>query len=423
MIMMKRKFKMSAVALVLGASAVLSAPAALAQTAPIVCPGYEKDKTNLVGERTGKKVQKAFELYNEELVNEALDVLYEIDPSDDFDKAYVNRFIGNLLAAMEGQGGKAYTYLVKAVENKALNDLEHAQTLKLLGDLSMQEEKYNDAVNWYGQWMDFTCKEDADVYTRLTQAYYESKQLDKMIEPADKAIALYEKPNKNPYVLKLTSYYERKMYKETVEVAEELVRNFPEEPRWWTQLGMFYLQVEEYKKALSIFELADMQGFLEKESEVKALSQLYQSNGMPYRGAKTLEKFIKAGVLEEDAEMTASIANAYHSAKEFKTAAKLYGKAAVASSDPEYFRKQGTLLLVAEDYKGAVKALEKALERGIEDPEKIHFTLMEANFYAGDYRAAYAHVREARKDRSLRRNADAWEPYIKEKAKNRGIKL
>ena len=189
--MMKRSFKMSAVALVLGAGAVLSAPAALAQTSPVVCPGYEKGKTTLVGERTGKKVQKAFEFYNEDLVDEALNVLYEINPSDDFDKAYVNRFIGNLLAAQEGQGGKAYSYLVDSVKNKVLNDLEHAQTLKLLGDLSMQEEKYNDAVKWYNQWMDFTCKEDADVYTRLTQAYYESKQLDKMIEPADRAIALY----------------------------------------------------------------------------------------------------------------------------------------------------------------------------------------------------------------------------------------
>ena len=30
---------------------------------------------------------------------------------------------------------------------------------------------------------------------------------------------------------------------------------------------------------------------------------------------------------------------------------------------------------------------------------------------------------EAKKDNSVRRNASAWEPYIREKAKNRGIKL
>ena len=421
--MMKRIFKMSTVALVLGAGAVLSAPVAFAQSAPVVCPGYEKGKTTLVGERTGKKVQKAFEFYNLDQVDEALNVLYDIDSSDDFDKAYVQRFIGNLLAAQEGQGAKATGYLVNSVEPKVLNDLEHSQTLKLLGDLSMQENQYTDAVKWYNAWMDFTCKEDADVYTRLAQAYYESKQLDKMIEPADRAIALYEEPNKNPYVLKLTSYYERKMYPQTVAVAEELVRNFTEEPRWWTQLGFFYLLVEDYKKGLSTFELAYSQGYLKKDSEVKTLSQLYQTNGMPYQAAKVLEDNLASGLLEGDATLLASIANAYHQAKNYKTAAKLYAKAAAKSSDPEHYRKEGTLLLVAEDYKGAIKALENALERGIEDPAKIHFTLMEANFYAGNYRAAYTHVQEAKKDRSLRRNAAAWEPYIKEKAKNRGINI
>jgi tetratricopeptide (TPR) repeat protein len=92
-----------------------------------------------------------------------------------------------------------------------------------------------------------------------------------MVEPADKAIALYEEPNKNPYVLKLTSFYERKMFPETVLVAEELVRKFPETPNWWTQLGFFYLLIEDYKKGLSTFELAYMQDYLKKEQEIKTL--------------------------------------------------------------------------------------------------------------------------------------------------------
>lgn len=420
---MMKTFKMSAIALVMGIGAVASAPAMAQSSSAVVCPGYEKGKTQLVGERTGKKVQNAFEAYNEDKVNEALDILYDIDPSDDFDKAYVSRFIGNLLAGQEGNGGKALGYLRDAVQPKVLNDTEHAQTLKLVGDLSMQEEKYSDAISWYKDWMEFTCKENADVYTRLAQAYYESKQLDKMIEPADKAIALYDEPNKNPYVLKLTSYYERKMYPETVAVAEKLVTYFPENKGWWTQLGFFYMLVEDFKKALSTFDIAYMQGYLEKPSEVKTLSQLYATNGMPWRAAKILEEHVESGFIEDDADMLANIANSYHQAKNYETAANFYGRAAKKSSDPEYFRKQGTLLLVAQDYKGAIEALNMALDRGAESPASIHFSLMEANFYSGNFKAAYRHVQEAKKDRAVRRNAVAWEPYIKEKAKNRGIEI
>lgn len=422
--MMKKSFKMSAVALVMGFGAAVAAPAAMAQsTAPVVCPGYEKGKTTLVGERTGKKVQRAFEAYNEDKVDEALEILYDIDTSDEFDSAYVGRFIGNLLAAREGEGARALNYLTSAVETKVLNDTEHAQTLKLVGDLSMQEEKYNDAIMWYKKWMDFTCKENPDVYTRMAQAYYESKQLDKIVEPADKAIALYEEPNKNPYVLKLTSFYERKMYPETVAVAEELVENFPETGRWWTQLGFFYLLVEDFKKGLATFDLAYEQGFLKKENELKTLAQLYATNGIPFKSAQLMEKYIETGLIADDADILASVANSYHQAKNYDTAAEFYGKAAQKSSDPEHFQKQGTLLLVAEDYDGAIRALNQALERGAEEPAKIHFSLMEANFYKGDFKAAYRHVQEAKKDRAMRRNASAWEPYIKEKAKNRGIDI
>jgi hypothetical protein len=49
--------------------------------------------------------------------------------------------------------------------------------------------------------------------------------------------------------------------------------------------------------------------------------------------------------------------------------------------------------------------------------------MMQANFDNGDFKSAYKHVKEAKKDKSTARNARSWEPYIKEKAKNRGIRL
>ena len=421
--MIKNVIKTSLLASVLGGSLLISANVSAQSTPPIACPGYEKGKTSLVGERTGKKVQRAFEAYQQDLVDEALEILYDIDAKDDFDKAYVGRFIGNLLAAMEGQGGKALGYLNSAVSPRVLNDNEHVATLRLIGDLSMQEKKYVNAIEHYEKWMEVTCKEGADVYTLIAQAYYELGQLDKVIEPADKSIALYEEPNKNPYILKLTSFYERKLYPQTVKVAEDLVKNFPEDKQWWTQLGFFYMLVEDYPRALSTFEIAYGQGYLTKVSEIKAFAQLYATNDVPIKSAKIQDKYIKEGLIPRDADSLAALANTYHQAKEYNEAANFYGQAASLSSDPEHFRKQGVLLLTAERYKESIVALNKALERGAEDPGRIHFSLMEANFYAGDFRAAMMHVKEAKKDSSTRRNASAWEPYIREKAKNRGIKV
>ena len=74
-------------------------------------------------------------------------------------------------------------------------------------------------------------------------------------------------------------------------------------------------------------------------------------------------------------------------------------------------------------YLGAIQALEKAIEMGADSQGRIHIALMEANIYIGSLRTAYSHAEKAKKFRNVARNARAWAPYIKEKAKNRGIKL
>ncbi|MFQ3235979.1 MAG: tetratricopeptide (TPR) repeat protein [Paraglaciecola sp.] len=405
------------------AVSTLGSSFASAQSAAVVCPDYKRGPTNIPGERTGKKVQKAFEAYSNDLVDEALTILYDIDTSQSFDRAFTDRFIGNLLATKSESGAKALEYLEKSVSSKALNDTEQAGTLRLIADLNMQEKRYEKAVGWYQQWMDFTCKEDADVYLRMGQALYENQQYADMIAPLNKSITLDDKPNKNAYALKLTSYYSRKLFKETVEVAEEMVKIFPENKANWTQLGFFYMLVEDYKKGLSAFEMAYNQGYLTKASEIKALTQLYATNEIPYKAAWLYEKHMKEGLFEKDEKVLSSLANSWHQAKDYKKAAAYYGEAAKISSDPELYRKQGTLLLSSEQYKDALQALQMALDTGADDIGRIHMAMMEANFYTGNFRSAHKHVLEAKKDKSTARSARSWEPYIKEKAKNRGITL
>ena len=413
--------KISAVSVI--SLGIVAAPIASAQSLPVACPGYKPPSTKIPNAKVGKKVQAAYEAYSADMIDEAIVILKDITAKDDYDRAFVDRFLGNLLAAQEGQANNALDYLLRSVKVKQLNDGDHAATLRLVADLNMQQRQFKQAIDWYQQWMDFTCKEDPDVYTRIAQGFYETQQLPKMIEPADKAIALYEKPNKNPYVMKLTSYYERKMYKETIDIAETLVQLFPENKQWWTQLGFFYMLEENYEKALRTFELAYTQGFLDKASQIKTFAQLYGTLEIPHKSAKIYEKYIGTGLLEKNVDNYSRTANAYHRSKQYLKAAEYYGKAGDLSGDAEHFRKQGTLLLTAERYPQAIAALQKALDKGSKKEGAIHMSLMESYFYQAKFKEAYVHVKKAIADKETSRNAKAWEPYIKEKAKNRGIKI
>ena len=294
-----------------------------------------------------------------------------------------------LLASQDGKSQESLTFLARAVETKILNDGDYASITKAVGDLSLNEEKYEDALKYYQRWMDFTCKEDANVYLRMAKAYLDLKQYDKVIGPADNAIRTFDKPNKNAYALKVSAYYESKKIPEAIDVVETVVQLFPDDKTWWNRLGMFYLLEERYDDALSVFELSYKQGFLTTKSQINTLAQLYSSQDVPFKAAEIQAKYVKSGLLDGDEKTLANVAALYARSKNFKKAADFYGRAAKIENNPEYLSKKGEMLLTAEDYKGAITALEAALAQNVEKEGRVSYSLMEAYFYTGDFRKAF----------------------------------
>ena len=384
----------------------------------------KKRKTQLVGPTVGKKVGKAFELYSADDLDGALAILLDIKAKKAYDKAYVSYFIAQMYATKGKHEKEAIEYLKRAVEPDILNTADHAGGLKLLADLQMQTKDYKNALKNYKVWMDFTGKEDAATYVKMSQAYYSLKQLDKMIKPADKAIKLYgENQNQNPYILKITSYYERKMYKEALKVLETVVQIFPDKKQYWTQLGMFYMLTEDYPKALATLDLAYKQGFLNKESEIKTLANLYASNEIPYKSATLLEKHIASGLIKRDDKSLATLANAWHAAQHIDKAANYYLELAKMTDKAKFYRKAAMLLKQDEQYARAIKVFKKALEKTTDNKGRIYMAMAESYFYLEKYKQAYAAIKKAMADPKSRKGAKGWESFIKDTAKRKNVSV
>lgn len=422
----KQLYVASAVAVALSIPMQVSAQQAPKKKAalppsPIQCAGHEKRKTSIPGQKVGKKVTEALEFYNADNVDEAINVLKSIK-ADGFDKAFAHNFLARVLAGA-GKYDESLKYLKRAVNSKVLNDREQVDGIKLIADLNIQDGKYRESIKWYKEWLKVTCKDDYDVYFRMANAHYQLEEWANIIEPINKAIQFAEKPNKTAFALKMTSYFNRKMYKEAIEVQEVALKAFPEDKGMWSQLGMLYMTVEDHRKALSTFEIAYGQGYITKPAELRALSQLYTMNDVPYKAATVLEKHVSAGDVPKDVKTLSSIAGSYHQALEFRKAAEYYGKAADLESDPDLYYKQGRMLYSAERPNEAIKALQKSLDEGFDKPGTVHLLIMEAHFYKGRYKQAYYHLQQAKKDKSTSRRARSWESYVKEKAKNNGVAL
>ncbi|KAA1161075.1 tetratricopeptide repeat protein [Pseudoalteromonas fuliginea] len=419
---MRNFSKVTALAILMSVSGATLTASVLAAPDYAKIEERKKAKTKIMGERTGKKVIKAFDLYGEEKVEEAIVLLKDIDPSNDFDKATVNRYLGSMYAQVE-KYDEAIKYTKQAVAPDVLNFADQEQSLKLLGDLLIGTQKYQEAKKAYLAWIDFTGDEDPKVYTRIAQANYELKQFRDVFGPADKAISLQKEPNKAPYQLKLGSYFELKDYNNMVKVGEEIVRVWPDDKKAWVSLGKYYLQTENYKKGLSTMEVAFNQGFFEAEVDYKVLSNFYSLNEIPFKAAVTLEKAIKEKNVKRTKQNVSAIASNYHRSKDLVKAAKYYEEAAKFDEDAELYRKAGSLLLQSEKFSAAVVRLNKALELGSDRKGTIYSDLAEAYYYQGKYKQAHAAITKAMDDPRTRKFAKGWATYIKDKAARNGVKI
>lgn len=381
-----------------------------------------------VAERVGRRIMAAFELYEADDLNGAIAELAEAEPRDEFDIAYVNRFLGAFYAADE-QGAKALDLLTKAVEADVLGWTDQAAAMKLLADLNLQEENYQNAIKYYGRWLQFTGEANPDVFLRIANAYYELKQFDKIIQPADLALRAYDEPNKNPYVLKVASYYEREMFAEAIEVLEAGLNQIPTEKIWWVQLANFYMIEEQIAKGLQTIEIAYLAGYLSSENHYRILIQLYGNSEIPYKSAMLMARHFEAGDVEKTELNARSAATSYEAAREFYSAAKWYGIAAELSDSAadraKNLQRQGTALLRAERFEEAAVVYNKALDAGLEqdDEGKVYMSLAEAHLYSNKYQDAITAARKASEYEDQRRGARSWIGYIQNVAQRRGVSL
>ena len=382
----------------------------------------DKRQSRAVGESAAKKVQKSFGAYTEGNLDQAIAILLEANAKNDFDKAYVDRMLGNFYAE-KGQMKTAIKYLKTAVDADILGGTDHAATMRLYADLLLQEKKFKEAIPYYYKWMDFTCKADAQMYRRIGIAYTELKDWNKVLQVADKGLTLAESPDKGLYQMKLTAYFNQKKYKEAVKVLETMVPLFQDDKRLWVQLAQFYLMTEDYDKSLATYDLAYKNGFLETDSNITRLSQLLAQKGSPYKAATIFEKHMKSGLVAENEKSLTTLAGFYHNAKELKEAAYFYGKAAAISNKGELYLKQGRILALEQKYNDAIPVLKKALDAGIDNPGEAQFELALAYLSLKKYKSAYNRAVLAANDKKTERSAKSYISYIKEKARIHNVTL
>jgi len=349
--------------------------------------------------KVGLQVTAAFALYEQEKVAETLGKIEKIKPRSGFDKAYINRFKGNLYWEL-GNEEKALQALQVAVDEHALPEVEQRQSERMLADLYLNQKQTDKAIVLYKGLI--AQEPSEDLYKHLAISYYQKKSWNKLVDATQDAIALSPAFNQSIHTLQLSGLYELKDYKRASKTLTKLTQHDADNKRWWMQLASTYRLLKQDKRALATYEQAYQLGFMSSATEIKQLAHFRASLGAPYQAAMLLESAINKQQVPATAKNYQHLAQFWQVAREHDKAQLYWGKSAQLSGETQHYLTQVQLLHLLGRYDKMLTILALVEPQNDAQQEKVALTQVQALFALKKYQQAKDIATElANKDRAL----------------------
>src|SRR5690606_18816458 len=95
------------------------------------------------------------------------------------------------------------------------------------------------------------------------------------LEQVDLALSKADRPQEQWLQLKLALHYELKQYAQCAEVLVQLVALVSNNADYWKQLSGVLLEMDQREDSLAVLALAERQGLLRSEDDLRNLANVY----------------------------------------------------------------------------------------------------------------------------------------------------
>ncbi|WP_051326445.1 tetratricopeptide repeat protein [Aliagarivorans taiwanensis] len=309
-----------------------------------------------------RAVHRAYELNQDEKLDEALKVLESLAPSRQYDQAYVQRMLGIFYWQAE-KPEQAAASLKLAADAGVLEGATQQQTLQALADISLNNRAYSQAersyqalLAWQGEPVP-TREQRANWQLRLTQVFYQQEKWKALLASVDAYETLVDSPDDIALNMRLNAQMQLSHWKGALQTSQRLLARHPDEIVWWQQQTSLYLRLKQPKAALASLQQMDRAGHTLSEQELRSLSQLYANQRIPEQAAKVLARLPDA---DSDIELIVSQARYWQQAREWDKALAFWQRA--SDKDVSYAWDYGRLLAQQNHYQQALAALERLPE-------------------------------------------------------------
>ena len=301
-----------------------------------------------------------------------------------------------------------------------------ASTRYTIAQMYFIQERWQEGVKELKHWFTLSESPGASAYVLLAQGYYQLTDYGLSLENVNTAVDLYITKGKVPkeawYNLQRFLYLEENNTDKVIDVLNQLLIHYPKKS-YWLQLSHMYGEKNWEGKQLAALETAYVQDMLFKDKELLNMAYFFLNGDVPYKAATTLDKGIKAEVVEPTSKTLEVLGNAWRQSQEVKKAIPVMEQAAAKSDKGELYTQLGNVYLDNYEFKKAIAALEKGLKRGgVKRPDNAQLALGMSYFSNKEYGKAERVFKEAEKDERSEEYATQWLKYMKSEI-NRQKKL
>ena len=308
---------------------------------------------------------------------------------------------------------KAYENVVKQPDIPLAMEINTKYTIAQLYFVQEQWKRGIDALN---EWFALTQNPPETAYILLAQGYYQLKDYNKALVNTETAINMYKEKGKVPkeqwFNLARFLYFDKNDINSAVAVLEELLTYYPKK-QYWVQISHMYGEQKKDSWQLAAMETAYVQDMLDKGTEQVTMAYLYLNGEVPYKAAKVMDRGIKDESIDDTSKNYEVMGNAWRQSQEVAKAIPAMEAAASKSDSGELYARLGNIYLDGDQYKKAITAINKGLQRGgVKRPDTARLVLGMAYFNDKQYAKAREAFKAAGRDERSEKYAAQWILYM-----------
>ncbi|MDP9141948.1 MAG: tetratricopeptide repeat protein [Pseudomonadota bacterium] len=413
---MTHALKSIAIALVATSAMFLGSTSIVQAQEPAPVAKKERKATGTLSEGAYRQLERIHELIgknkNDEALEKAKAMLDRV--GNDYERAMVRQTMAFIYISQNNYKA-AIAGFEEALKLEALPQQPYEQMIYNLAQLYFQDEQTDKAIEKMELYFrEASTKPPSDAYILLASAYADRKRFAAALPYVDKALAETKEPKESWLQLKLALHYELKQFAQCAEVLIRLVSLVPVKEDYWKQLSSILFEIKKDKESLAVLALADRQGFLDTEGELRNLANIYLLLEIPQKAALVLERGVNQKVLKADEKTLSLIGDAWTMARDYDKAEAALNRAATVSDNGEIAFRLGQIFVEDERWKEALDALSKAQAKGIKKMGEAAYLEGIAAFQSGNRNRARDALHRSQRYEETRNSAGQWLNHIEQ---------